>query len=603
MFISGIPVPKVIVTGLEKRMARQHLFRIIILFCLSAGLYGNTLWNGFAGDDITLLTVNTFYDDAKNIFLIFSPAYTHNLSRVVVDASGENLGSGSVAYRPVLTLSYFLDSFLWKKKSPWGYHLQNVLWHSGNCLLVYALFWALFACRSWAFWSALIFAIHPFQTEPVAAIGFRADLLAGFFSLASFLFWIHFRRRNTRGFFVLSLLSFFLAVFSKEAAAPLLFMFVIYDRFWPRKNFRLLDYAGHAGVLLFYLYIYFFVFRNPLAAWTIPEASGFLNRAAFIITIAAGYVRQAFLPWLVSPVPFVYYPVPGPFLSWGMAADMAVLASWAGLVVLLARKYPASLFLAFWSFLFYLPVSQIIVNPNPVAHRYMYLPFVGVAGMFAYIVVRAVHRRAWDRFFPNRKVVIYVCVLAACLPVTFMNNQAWRSNLFLGLAWVRGYPDYYMGHLALADMYLSIGDRKNGLASLDRAYQRLRHRQTIALYGISHMYWVLGDTARARELLEKFMRFYPQDFRGPFLMGRVCIRENNPLEARTHFIKAVLVAPTGEHYDDLLKCLAMLGDDVQAAAWLEHARARLVPAVVDRLRQRHILYQKDVAAGRKMVFY
>lgn len=95
-------------------------------------------------------------------------------------------------YRPVTSLSYGLDEFLWGL-DPFGFHLTDLLLHSLNAGLLFG-----FVRRLWlstggeddrpllvATLAALLFALHPVNVEDVPAIARRAELLVTAFLLAA----------------------------------------------------------------------------------------------------------------------------------------------------------------------------------------------------------------------------------------------------------------------------------------------------------------------------------------------------------------------------------------------------------------------------------
>ncbi|MGI6393193.1 MAG: phospholipid carrier-dependent glycosyltransferase [bacterium] len=95
------------------------------------------------------------------------------------------------SYRPLRYISYALDYKLFGM-NPWGFRLMNIFYHS---LTVLSVFWMLkvfgFSKRG-AFLSALIFAIHPVNTDAVAYISGRRDVLMGLFYVLSVGFFMKF---------------------------------------------------------------------------------------------------------------------------------------------------------------------------------------------------------------------------------------------------------------------------------------------------------------------------------------------------------------------------------------------------------------------------
>src|SRR5262245_29577230 len=83
--------------------------------------------------------------------------------------------------RPLLKLSFALNWSI--SPSPVGFHLLNVVIHGANACLVYALLKKRFA-SSIALTTALLFALHPVQTEAVTYVTGRSVSLSALFALA-----------------------------------------------------------------------------------------------------------------------------------------------------------------------------------------------------------------------------------------------------------------------------------------------------------------------------------------------------------------------------------------------------------------------------------
>jgi hypothetical protein len=88
-------------------------------------------------------------------------------------------------YRPVATLSYSADYWLWNLE-PYGYHLTDVLLHALCSVQVFVLARELVnGDLAASFLSAMIFAVHPVQTETVSGISERQDILVALLMMLS----------------------------------------------------------------------------------------------------------------------------------------------------------------------------------------------------------------------------------------------------------------------------------------------------------------------------------------------------------------------------------------------------------------------------------
>ncbi len=178
----------------------------LISFCA----YKRTLAYFFAGTDTFTLIETARLTSAKDLIKILCNPLM----------AGSGFVSRALFYRPVSSLSYSLDYFLWGL-NPFGYHLTNLILHVLVTALVLILVVSLTngdVVKAWA--SALIFSLHPILIESVPAPDCRHDLLAAFILVSAFILFI--RARDGGAFskvgFGLSVLCYGLALGSKEIA-------------------------------------------------------------------------------------------------------------------------------------------------------------------------------------------------------------------------------------------------------------------------------------------------------------------------------------------------------------------------------------------------
>ena len=89
------------------------------------------------------------------------------------------------SYRP-LTVATFRLNYMLHELEPLGYHLVNVLLHSGVCYL-YVLLCGVVFSEVWpALIAGLLFAVHPIHTEAVAGLVGRTELLSAIFFILTF---------------------------------------------------------------------------------------------------------------------------------------------------------------------------------------------------------------------------------------------------------------------------------------------------------------------------------------------------------------------------------------------------------------------------------
>ena len=126
-----------------------------------------------------LLFSNTFlstwtYDDFK---LIVNNPDIRSMDQLINDSQPGRIGRD---------ISLLLDYQMFGL-NPAGFHVQNILWHGINAILIMLLAGRLGGSRFVALSSAVLFMIHPVQVEVVANLSHRKDSIALAFILLSML--------------------------------------------------------------------------------------------------------------------------------------------------------------------------------------------------------------------------------------------------------------------------------------------------------------------------------------------------------------------------------------------------------------------------------
>jgi hypothetical protein len=141
--------------------------------------------------------------------------------------------------RPIVNLSLFFN-YQVNGLNVVGWHIFNISFHILNTFFVYLLILRTLSLPSlnvrydaraarMALFGALLFGLHPIQTESVTYIISRTELLATFFYLATFLLFIKGARTNKFIYYIACFFTALLAVESKEWAVTLPAMLFLYD--------------------------------------------------------------------------------------------------------------------------------------------------------------------------------------------------------------------------------------------------------------------------------------------------------------------------------------------------------------------------------------
>src|SRR5450432_2684272 len=148
-------------------------------------------------------------------------------------------------YRPLQNLSFMADYFFWNNNT-FGFHLTNLLLHAGSAVMLFFLVKRLLqAAREteWfrdksnfisdlAFFTALLWAVHPVHSAAVDYISGRADSLAFLFACSGWLLYLRAREiprgMFRRGCYFLAALFGLLALCSRETGCVWMLVFLLY---------------------------------------------------------------------------------------------------------------------------------------------------------------------------------------------------------------------------------------------------------------------------------------------------------------------------------------------------------------------------------------
>jgi hypothetical protein len=233
------------------RLSTRGIWQIGVLWLLAFIAYSNSFESGLVFDNTAIIANDPRIRSAtpETIQLIFTKEYWNGRTT-------------SGLYRPLTTLSYLMNySVFGNGIHPAGYHLVNLAVHDLNIALVYALGGIILGGSAPAFALAALWAVHPLLTESVTNIVGRADLLAGFGVLAGLL--CHMRGVAATGWKRFAWLAALvgaqtIGVFSKENAAILPALMLLYDTTWSRSQAwrdRILPYLVLVAPLGAYVYL------------------------------------------------------------------------------------------------------------------------------------------------------------------------------------------------------------------------------------------------------------------------------------------------------------------------------------------------------------
>ncbi len=138
-----------------------------------------------------LITLLTFIHVTANDFINFDDSsYAIHKNPLIKEFSWQTLKlvftqSTAGFYDPIYILSNYLDYLIWGL-NPAGFHIDNLIIHAANALLVFKIVFRLTQNIGLAWLAGCFFGIHPIQAEAVVWAANRKDTLSLLFGLTAF---------------------------------------------------------------------------------------------------------------------------------------------------------------------------------------------------------------------------------------------------------------------------------------------------------------------------------------------------------------------------------------------------------------------------------
>ena len=410
----------------------------LIVAVLASGCYLNALGGSFVSDDHRGIVNNPKLREPDSLYEFFATTLGHKVT----------FGG---FYRPITRLTYWIDLQLFGP-NPFGFHLENLLWHTATALLVLVLLRGLWPEEPlMALMGASLFAVHPVHTEAVAWVSGRSAVLAAFWGLLAFLAHLRADRGKSKASLwrIAALAAWLAALGSKEIAAILPILLLMTDALlgrpsgWWRPGRLATRYGLYAVAGVAYVALRLSVVGRlyPQEMSTAFQGAPLSVRGPTMLKVGAAYVGRLLLPvnmnadW--SP-PFARGLTDGPLPLLALAFLIALLwLAWA-----VRRTAPPVSWGILWSGLALLPASNLLPFGEIGAERYLYFSSLGACVALAWVMTRGM--RPYKEASPQAPIpmagALGCAVLILFAANTIDRNRDWSDSLVLWEKTVRPSP-------------------------------------------------------------------------------------------------------------------------------------------------------------------
>ena len=528
----------------------RNICSALIILSIAFLSYFNTFTNSFHFDDFRYIIHNEEFKE-------------YNQQSFSVSGTLSNLSNRSIVLA-TLYLNHSLDGF-----NVFGFHVLNLTVHIITCLLIF-----LFAKEALLFnktlkteygsksqlniplMAALLFAVHPMNTQAVTYITGRTTSLAVCFYIASFLFFIKGLRQNLTYkilFYALSM-AFLTAGYGSKIiilTAPVMFI-VFYLFFTPLKTTFLKHFFKSNFVRII---IQAMVITSPFMLVLISRhlnlqnirgidfgllqklftpiqsklmhldsfTRDHINSSIYLLTefkvIVFYYFKMIFLPFNQNIDP--HFPVASGI------ADPVVLLSLSIIILCLYagtyfyQKNRLIAFGIFWFFITLLPTSSVLPLLDTVTEHRLYLPFVGITLIIPLYLNRFISRHKKSSF----KQLTYF-ILLVFLPIivfsilTVKRNFVWKDEKSL-------WSDAAEKSPRMSRPFNNLGEAFDKEKDYEKAIQALKKAISISPTGykpynnLGKIYGRLGQFDPAIKNLKLALKYRPDYPIGHYNLGKI----------------------------------------------------------------------------------
>jgi len=402
-------------------------------------------------------------------------------------------------WHPLTWLSHALDYQLFAL-NPVGHHLDNVLLHALNAVLLFLLLAWTTKRSGPALIVAALFAVHPINVESVAWIAERKNVLSTVFLLLTIGAYAWYVRKPDWRRYLLVAALFAAGLMAKPMLVTLPFVLLLLD-YWPFQRMQFGAGSKEAGedafpgeraarasgvpqmllklvlekipLLLFSAYSSWMTMKAQRTVVRTFEEFTFGARVANALVAYALYLWKAFWPDKLAFYPHSLLPLPA--RQWILSG--LVLTGISAFVL----RFHKERYLAvgwFWFLGTLLPVIGLVqVGEAAMADRYAYVPLIGIFIMIAWGLGDLADAKriglAW-------RVISALCVLGALSWVTRSQIAYWESDYDLW-AHTLAIEETPFAHNALGatlmepDAAMSAHDLENFLSPQTRIDEARRH--------------------------------------------------------------------------------------------------------------------------------
>lgn len=580
--------PKIKVKSISKK--QKSIFCGIIML-LALLIYANTFSHQYALDDYSAIKENYVTKKGlKGLPEIWKEHYRFGY-----------WNSAASLYRPLTLTSFALDWQLFPDK-PGFAHFTNVLYYGFAGIVLFLVLLKLFSGYSALipFFISLLFIAHPIHVESVANIKSRDEILAFLFCFLSLnVFWKYISKGNVKDF-LLAIILYGLALFSKESAITFVAVYPLCLYFF-KKGLPPVAYTKTA-LFLIPAAIYLVVRSQVVGSLGVGPSISLLDNSmtatvsgleqwCTAVSVLGRYYFTMLIPFDLSHELGYKEIVPVGPSNWKFLVSLLITLVLAAVAIMGLKKKSIYAFAILFFGISFSILSNIVIKIGTIyGERLLFMPILGYCIGLTFLIhalLKSDLKKGTDIsiLFKNGKTAygILILIIGAYSIKTIMRNPAWENSYTL-------YHTDVQNHGKSAKMNFHYGlelvkfgldekrppeERKEWLKKADAQFNKAieiypEYHDAYAQLGLS--YYRNKQPQKALQAYEKSISLKPNNAKVYSNMGIIYFEQGNLDKAQEVYEKSVKIDP---RFPDALRNLgsvyAMKKNFPQAAKYFTTA--------------------------------
>lgn len=553
----------------------KKIFHFLLIALLISIIYSNTLGQEW------------HFDDYPNIV----EDKTIHLSDITFDSVWELVTTKAFGlkgiWRPISRLTFGLN-YYFNGLNTLSFHLTNIVIHFITAIFVYLVFQKTLmilkgrgetainkiACEDVALLGALLWAIHPMQTQAVTYIVQRMASLAAMFYIMGIFFYIKGRvfknELKTILYYCASIVCCLLAALSKENAIFVFISIILYE----------IIFFGISKKKIYYiigLLVLFFIAAAAIVYFTQENSFGSVDKiiSAFKESFIAPYAYRPFtmterlmtefriLVWyiflIICPIADFLALESDISVSTGLFQPLSTIFSIIVLVALFIgslffyKKFKLLSFAILFFFVNHIVESSFIGLELYFEHR-NYLSSIFIYLMISYILMSLYVYYINNNRVAMQYIVVFfmVCVLVSEGNATYLRNDVWSTEETLHLDNINKSPDNIRPRISLSSYYMQQGKFEEAIDLLragevivNSGLVRVQKNWIGLLYhNLGAVYYRMSELDKAKINLLKSIEYNQNSWETHLMLGMIFFTQDNIDQSVKAFSNAVTLNPS-----------------------------------------------------------